>query len=118
MVSRTDIVTYAETTYHTKPEHLWANFPNHEVLRQTHNKKWYAMILNVPKSKVGVAGEDMMDILNVKCNPDMVALLHGQKGFAPAYHMNKTHWITILLDGSLSDDIIYNLIDASYEMTK
>lgn len=41
-----------------------------------------------------------------------------QTGFAPAYHMNKKHWLTILLNGSIDDDEIYNLLDMSYEMTK
>ena len=41
-----------------------------------------------------------------------------QTGFAPAYHMNKKHWLTILLNGSVNDDEIYNLLDMSYEMTE
>lgn len=54
MVSRSDILKYTEEMYHTKSEHLWASSPDHEVLRQKSNRKWYAVILDVPKYKVGL----------------------------------------------------------------
>ncbi|MDE6232937.1 MAG: MmcQ/YjbR family DNA-binding protein [Lachnospiraceae bacterium] len=117
MVSRTDILKYAEENYNTISEHLWAKSPNNEILRHKHNQKWYAIIMDVPKYKVGLDGDDIIDILNVKCEPDMVLSLCEQKGFYKAYHMNKKHWLTIILDGTISDNEIYNLIDLSYELT-
>lgn len=60
---------------------------------------------------------DMIDVLNVKCEPDMVAVLAHQEGFAPAYHMNKRHWLTVRLDGSVSREQIFHLLDISYELT-
>lgn len=118
MVTRADILKYAEEYYNTKPEHLWAKYPSFEVLRHSRNRKWYAIMMDVPQNKVGLDGDEIIDILNVKCEPDMVALLSSQKGFSHAYHMNKKHWITIILDGTVADNEIYNLLDISYEMTQ
>ena len=73
--------------------------------------------MRVQKNKVGLSGEEFVDILNVKCEPEMVATLISQKGLAPAYHMNKTHWITIILDGTVPDNEIYSLLDISYGLT-
>ena len=118
MVAREDILKYANISYNTKSERLWTKFPGYEVLRHNRNKKWYALIANVSRNKIGLSGEELIDILNVKCDPDMVAVLSSQKGIIPAYHMNKRHWITIILDGTVSDQEIYHLLDLSYEITK
>lgn len=118
MVKRADILKYADETYQTKPEHLWEKYPDHEVLRHSRNKKWYAIIMDIPRNKIGLEGEELIDILDVKCDPDMIALLSPQKGFCEAYHMNKRHWITVLLNGTVPDQEIFHLLDISYELTK
>lgn len=118
MVTRADILKYADENYNTKSEHLWAKYPRYEVLRHGGNKKWYAVIMDIPRNTVGLDGEENIDILDVKCEPDMILLLSTQKGFCRAYHMNKKHWITIILDGTVADEEIYNLLDMSYELTR
>lgn len=117
MVTRKDILKYTEENYNTLPEHLWAKNPNFEVLRHKHNQKWYALIMDIPRDKVGLEGNEVIDVMNIKCEPDMILSLSEQKGFCTAYHMNKKHWLTIILDGTVSDNEIYNLIDLSYELT-
>jgi predicted DNA-binding protein (MmcQ/YjbR family) len=55
--------------------------------------------------------------INLKCNPDEAQLLRGMhKSIIPGYHMNKEHWNTIILDGSLPNELIYKLIDDSYNL--
>ena len=52
--------------------------------------------------------------MNVKCGAIMAGSLLSQKGFLPAYHMNKNYWVSILLDGSLPDEQIAPLLELSY----
>ena len=118
MVTRTDILKYVDKNYHTKAEHPWAKYPTSEILRHERNRKWYALITDVPRSKVGLKGSELIAILNVKCEPDLVFALSTQEGFAPAWHMNKKHWLTIILNGTVSDDEVYRLLDLSFELTK
>ncbi len=118
MVSRNDVLNYVYETYGTKSEHLWEKHPTYEVLRHKKNSKWYGIIMDIPGQKVGLDNAEPITILVIKSEPEIISLLVGQNGFAPAYHMNKTHWLTILLDGTLKDEQIYNLLDMSYEMTK
>lgn len=117
MVTRADILRYADENYNTKPEHLWPEYPTTEILRHERNRKWYALITDVPGNKVGLEGNEPVDILNVKCEPDMVLALSSQEGFSRAYHMNKKHWLTVILNGTIADDEVYHLLDTSYEMT-
>lgn len=57
------------------------------------------------------------DAMNLKCDPDQaLALRDVFEGIIPGYHMNKRHWNTILLNGSVPDDEIERLIDHSYEL--
>ena len=62
--------------------------------------------------------DKIVDLLNVKCDPILIGSLRQQKGYFPAYHMNKDSWISILLDGSVPSDEIKNLIEISYNLTK
>lgn len=118
MTQKNRIIQYLSKTYHTNPEYLFKTDPNSCIFRHRDNLKWYGIIMNIPGRRVGLSTDEPIDILNVKCDPDQVSFLAVQKGFAPAYHMNKTHWLTILLDGSVSEKQIYRLIDRSFELTK
>lgn len=55
--------------------------------------------------------------VNLKCDPDdALALREVYKAITPAYHMNKKHWNTLDMDGSLPDDLVHELIDHSYDL--
>lgn len=118
MVSRSNILNYSKEHYDTLPERLWTKYPSYEVLRHKHNGKWFAIVMNVPQNKVGLEGNELIDIFNVKCEPEIVELMHSKKGYSRAYHMNKEHWLTVILDGSVLEEEIYSLIDTSYLLTK
>ena len=75
-------------------------------------------MMDVPRDKLGLAGTGNAEVLNVKCAPLLVGSLWLQAGFLPAYHMNKSSWITAALDGSVPAETIELLLDVSYELTK
>ncbi len=55
--------------------------------------------------------------INLKCEPELSELLQTKhKAIRPGYHMNKRHWITLTLDGSVPEHEIRFLIDLSYEL--
>lgn len=54
---------------------------------------------------------------NAKCDPDKAIELREQyDAVQPGYHMNKKHWNTIILDGSLSTSLVKEMIDDSYAL--
>lgn len=63
---RKNILDYANKKFGNIPEYLWFRFPQFAVLRHTDNGKWYAIIMDVPREKLGLAGSEKVDILNVK----------------------------------------------------
>ncbi len=114
-MKREEIFEYVKKQYGTVPEYLWKESPESAVLRHK-NGKWYAIIMNIEKSRLGMEGNERIDIIDVKCNPDMVGLLTQTFGFLPGYHMNKKNWITMLLDGSVSEAKILDFLDMSYDL--
>lgn len=117
-MNRNALLDYAYQTYRTTPEYLWARYPGYAVLRHDDNNKWYAVIMNVSKDKLGLDRKEEVDIVNVKCDPKMIGSLQMETGILPAYHMSKNSWVSVLLDGSVADDLIYALLDMSFLQTQ
>ena len=112
---RERIMRYMQDTYGTEAEYLWADSPDSAVFRHPASRKWYAIIMRVLPERLGLSGEQTLDVMNVKCSTIMIGSLLSTKGFFPAYHMNKNHWISIVLDGSISDEQIIPLLELSYD---
>ena len=113
------IFDYAANQYATQPEYLWEKYPEYAILRHGNAKgKWYALIGKISKTKLGLKEEGKTDFINLKCPPDMVSILRQSPNFLPAYHMNKEHWITILLDSPFPPETIRSLLDLSFDLTR
>ena len=112
---RIHITAYVQNRFSAEPEFLWAKYPNYAVFRHPSTRKWFAVFMDVPKSKLGLPGDGTVDILDVRCSELMIGSLLSEKGFLPAYHMNKNTWISILLDDSVPDEQIYPLLEMSFD---
>lgn len=100
--------------YSVAPEFLWEKFPNYAVFRNKRNSKWFGIIMNIDKSKIIPKKTGIVEVLNVKLDNKVEGYLN-KKGIYPAYHLSKKSWVSIILDDTLSDEKIINLIDISYE---
>lgn len=114
-MTRNELFEYAEQSYGTLPEYLWESTPDAAVLRNLSNRKWYGIVMRVNEKNLGLDGRREIDILNVKCDPITAGSLRLQKGFLPAYHMNKEKWISIILS-EVPDVMIFDLLDQSYDL--
>lgn len=76
------------------------------------------LVFKVMNKMFALFAEDATPIrINLKCDPEEAQILRGMhKSIIPGYHMNKEHWNTIILDDSLPDELIYKLIDDSYDL--
>lgn len=114
-MDRQTVFEWIKRKYGTDPDYPWKD--SNAVLRHRENKKWFALIMEVGRDKLGLPGEGTVDVMNVKCDPMLIGSLRTQPGFLPAYHMNKDQWISILLDGTAPEEEIKSLIAMSYELT-
>ena len=117
-MTRETLLRYVLETYGTELEYPWMDAPGYAVLRHSLGTKWYGLVMDLPRRTLRLPGAGSVDVLNVKLDPALVLILQEQPGCLPAWHMNKKHWITVLLDGGLPDEEIKSLVGMSYELTK
>lgn len=112
------IFDYVKKKYGTEPDYPWEGDRINAVLRHSDTAKWYALMMTVSRKTLGINSDEKVDILNVKCDPIMIGSLLMNDGYFSAYHMNKEHWITVILDGTVPFEEICGVINISYGMTK
>ncbi len=117
-MNRKELLQYALDICGAEPEYLWRDYPDACVLRHGDNRKWFAVIMSVERRKLGLPGEGTVDLLDVKCGPILGGSFIGSAGVVPAWHMNKSQWIGVLLDGSAPDGTVRQLLDISWELTR
>lgn len=104
--------------YNDNPVFPWEKYNGYGVFKNPKNGKWYGLIVNIDKSKLDKNSSGEIEIINVKLEKERIIELIDYRSFFPAYHMNKEHWISIILDDSLSDDEILNYIRISHSFTE
>lgn len=109
-----ELIKYVKEKYNDDLEYLWENFPNNAVWRNKDNQKWYAAILTCKESYFGLSSDNIIEIIDLKYQKEDIKNIIDNKKIYPGYHMNKSSWITIKLDGSVPTKKICNLIDNSY----
>ena len=113
-----ELIQFAKEKYGDEPEYLWADLPDAAVIRRKDTKKWYVLLMTVLPKRLGLKGEEPIEIVDLRFDVDELPLkIDGERYFA-GYHMNKKHWITVLLDGSVPLAEILDCVDKSYILAK
>lgn len=115
---REQLFAHIKKKYKAEPEHLWSRFPDYVIFRHSDNGKWFGLLMDVKKKNLGLEGDEVVDILNVKlADPLLADLLSQQPGYFRGYHISRGNWISILLDGSVPFDDVCKWLDESYMTT-
>lgn len=110
------IIEYVKDKYGDELEYLWEKFPDNAVCRRKDNKKWYLAILTVAKNKLGFESDKKVEIIDLRATTEEIEKIVDNKKYFAGYHMNKKHWLTIILDGSVPIKEIYDRINISYNI--
>ena len=109
------LISHIKDVYDIGPEYPWHD--SNCIFRHKDNNKWFALIMSIEESKLGRKGDKQVDVVNFKADPYDISNLTGIPGIYLAYHMNKKHWITVVLDEEVSDDLVYSMLEHSYHST-
>lgn len=109
------ITQYIKEKYNREPIFLWESVPNYGVFKK--QEKWFGIIMNIEKNKIIGKDNKEIEIMNLKLDEETKEYIK-QKGIYEAYHMSKKNWVTIILDDTLEDKYIRELIDKSYNNVK
>lgn len=116
-MTKQQFLEYCLNTYGTSPDYPFDEDFETAVLRHVDNRKWYAIVMRVSRSKFGFDSDEVIDVANLKLPTEMFGSFGAADGVYPAYHMNKLHWISVLLPDS-HEDVIQFLVNVSFEATK
>ncbi len=117
VINRKELDKYIEEVYGVIGEFPWNSAPTFAVYRHKSNNKWFAVIMEIPKIKIGIPEEGNVQVVNLKCEPLLIGSVILDEGIHPAYHMNKNHWISVRLDGSVEREKLEWLLGLSYDLT-
>ena len=119
MISREDIIEFAFSLGGVVDKPFTDDFDT-TVLRHSDTSKWFGILLKAPCRKLDVEGlkGEQTDVINLKCDPALsFGLISRFNGIIPAYHMNKYHWISVILDSDVQFDELCSLISLSFSLT-
>lgn len=111
-----ELIDYVRKTYGDELEFLWRKSPCNAVWRRKDTTKWYAILLTVSKRRLGLESDEIAEIIDLRIRTEKLETLVDNESYFPGYHMNKRHWCTIILDGSVPTGYICRMIDDSYDM--
>ena len=104
-------------TYGTSPDYPFDEDFETAVLRHADNRKWYAIVMRISRRKFGFDSDEVIDVVNLKLPIEMFGSFGASDGVYPAYHMNKLHWISVLLPDA-PDSMVQFLVNVSFESTR
>ena len=116
-MKRQEMAMFLTETYSCDGEHLFSRYPNFQVFRHG-NKKWFAVLMDIPRKNLGLAEDGEISVVNLKCDTRLIGSFREEPGIFPGWHMNKAHWLSVALDGTVENEKIKFLVDMSYELTK
>ncbi len=112
-----EFLAYCLDTYGTSPDYPFEEDFETAVLRHADNRKWYAISMKVSRRRFGFDSNEVIDVVNFKLPTEMFGSFGAADGVYPAYHMNKLHWISVLLPDA-PDAVVQFLAGVSFEATK
>ena len=116
-MTKQEFLQYCLDTYGTSPDYPFDDWMESAVLRHEDNRKWYAIVMRVQRRKFGFDSDEPVDVVNLKLPTEMFGSFSEADGVYPAYHMNKLHWISVILPEAPAD-VTHFLTKASFEITK
>ena len=116
-MTKKQILEHCLITYGTSPDYPFDEDFETAVLRHADNRKWYAIVMKVSRRKFDFDSDEVIDVVNLKLPTEMFGSFGAADGVYPAYHMNKLHWISVLLPDA-PDDVVRFLVNVSFEATK
>ena len=116
-MTKQEFLSYCLNTFGTSPDYPFDDWMESAVLRHKESRKWYAIAMRVSRRKFGMDSDETVDVVNLKLPTEMFGSFGAEVGVYPAYHMNKLHWVSVLLPDA-PEDVVQFLVNVSFEATK
>ena len=110
-----DYIAWIKNQFGAEPDFPWPDTPDYCVFRCP-NEKWFALIMRIKYRQLGLTGDEEVWVVNMKADNSEIPTLIDRKSIFPAWHMNKKHWITVLLTAATDFEKLCELTQNSFEL--
>ncbi len=116
-MTKEELLKYCTEKYGTVPDCPFEADFETTVLRHSDTRKWYGIVMRLSRRKFSLDSDELIDVVNLKLPVEMSDSFGKADGVYPAYHMNKTHWVSVLLPDAPRETVEF-LIHVSFSTTK
>ena len=114
------VIRYVAEEYGVEPEFMWPErYPTYAVLRNGRNEKWFGLVVRLSGGLLGMETDKEVEAVVLRFDAGQaLEFAAGRVGVWPGYHMNKKNWISVVLDGTLTDEEVLALVDRSWRLVE
>ena len=119
-----NIIDYINNSFSCFLDTPFKKYPSYLVFKREDNKKWFSIFMDIPINKLNKNNknnddnERIVEILNIKVREEKINDLIDNKNYFKGYHMNPSHWISVLITKNIDKEELFKLIEESYLLTK
>lgn len=111
-----DYIAWIKSKFGAEPDYPWPEDAPYSFVFRCPNEKWFALVMRIKYRQLGLTGDENVWVVNMKADQNDIPNLVDHKSIFPAWHMNKKHWITILLTAVTDFNKLCELTEKSYEL--
>lgn len=111
-----DFIAWIKSKFGAEPDYPWPDDAPYSFVFRCPNEKWFALVMRIKYRQLGLTGDENVWVVNMKADQDDIPNLIDHKSIFPAWHMNKKHWITILLTAVTDFNKLCEQTEKSYEL--
>ncbi|MHA3226299.1 MmcQ/YjbR family DNA-binding protein [Globicatella sulfidifaciens] len=115
---RERVFDFVRAELNTKLETPWDKHPEFYVMKTANRQKWYGLMMRISYQLLDPQQSGIVDVLNLKAPPLKIVDLIDYQTFYPAYHMNKKHWVSVVVDEKINLKQLQALIRQSYQLVE
>ena len=113
-----DYIAWIKNQFGAEPDYPWPDDAPYSFVFRCPNEKWFALVMKIKYRQLGLTGDEAVWVVNMKAEQDAIPTLIDRKSIFPAWHMNKKHWITVLLTAATEFEKLCELTQKSYELVE
>ena len=113
-----DYIAWIKNHFGAEPDYPWPDDAPYSFVFRCPNEKWFALVMKIKYRQLGLTGDEAVWVVNMKAEQDTIPTLIDRKSIFPAWHMNKKHWITVLLTAATDFEKLCELTQKSYELVE
>ena len=113
-----DFIAWIKNQFGAEPDFPWPDDAPYSFVFRCPNEKWFALVMRIKYRQLGLTGDEEVWVVNMKASQDEIPNLIDKKSIYPAWHMNKKHWITVLLTAATDFEKLCELTQKSYELVE